>query len=316
VRTLVPTQKVINRPGKLKRYLRGMAEDWQLYALIVLPVIWIFLMSYVPMNGLLMSFQDYKIKKGIWNSPWVGLKHYIKFINYPGFWKILTNTARISFYDLLTFPLAVILALLINELNSTKLKKTVQMVTYMPHFISTVVVCSMVTLFTHRTNGLFNNVIELLGGERQSFLENAALFPSIYVWSGVWQSLGWNSIIYLSALAGVSPELVEAAQIDGASRFQIVRHVNIPCIMPTFIITLILRCGSILNVGYEKILLLQNPLNLDTSQVISTYVYELGLLGGQYSYSSAVGMFNTIINVFCLMMVNYIAGRVSEVSLW
>ena len=293
-----------------------MARDWQLYVLILVPIIWIFLMCYVPMNGILISFQDYRPKKGIWGSPWVGLKHYVKFINYPNFWKILGNTAYISLYSLATFPLAVILALLINELNSSKLKKTVQMITYMPHFISTVVICSMLTLFTHRTNGLFNNVIEMLGGERQAFLENPAAFPSLYVWSGVWQELGWNSIIYLSALAGVSPELVEAAQIDGASRAQIVRHVNIPCIMPTFVITLILRCGSILNVGYEKVLLLQNSLNLDASQVISTYVYELGLLGGQFSYSSAVGMFNTIINVVCLLTVNFIAGRVSDVSLW
>lgn len=300
----------------LRRYLRGMARDWQLYTLIALPVVWVFLLNYVPMNGILISFQDYKIKQGIMSSPWVGLKYYKKFINYPGFWKILCNTLRISLYSMATFPLSMILALLINELDNKKFQKVVQMITYMPHFISTVVVCSMLTLFLSRTNGLLTNLFVVLGGERRALLEEAAAFPGILVWSNVWQDIGWGSIIYLSALSGVSPELVEAAHIDGASRAQIVWHVNIPTIMPTFIILLIMRCGSVLSVGYEKILLLQNALNLDSSQVISTYVYELGLQSGQYSYSSAIGMFNTVVNVIFLLLVNAVARRVSDVGLW
>lgn len=300
----------------MRRYLWGMARDWQLYALIALPVVWVFLLSYVPMNGILISFEDYKIKKGVLGSPWVGFKHYVKFINYPAFWKILGNTLRISLYSLATFPLSMILALLINELDNKKFQKVVQMITYMPHFISTVVICSMLTLFLSRTNGLLTNLIVALGGERRALLEEASAFPGILVWSDVWQGIGWGSIIYLSALAGVSPELVEAAQMDGATRAQIVWHVNIPTILPTFVILLIMRCGSVLNVGYEKILLLQNPLNLDTSQVISTYVYELGLQSGQYSYASAIGMFNTVVNVCCLLLVNAVARRVSDVGLW
>ena len=304
------------RSERLRKYLRGMASDWQLYALIALPVVWIFLIDYVPMNGILISFEDYRIKAGIFGSKWVGLKWYKKFIEYPAFWKILLNTLRISIYDLATFPLSMILALLINELNNKVFKKTVQMITYMPHFISTVVICSMLTLFMNRSNGLFNNVIAFFGGERKAFMENASLFPGIYVWSGVWQGIGWGSIIYLSALSSVSPELVEAAKIDGATRMQIIWHVNIPTILPTFVILLIMRCGSVLSVGYGKILLLQNSLNLDTSQVISTYVYQLGFQDGQWSYSSAIGMFNTVVNVICLLSVNALARRVSDVGLW
>ena len=202
------------------------------------------------------------------------------------------------------------------EIRNVHYKKATQTLLYMPHFISTVVICSMLTLFMNRTNGLFNNVIAFFGGERKAFLENASLFPGIYVWSGVWQGIGWGSIIYLSALSSVSPELVEAAKIDGATRMQIIWHVNIPTILPTFVILLIMRCGSVLSVGYEKILLLQNSLNLDTSHVISTYVYQLGFQDGQWSYSSAIGMFNTVVNVICLLSVNALARRVSDVGLW
>ena len=310
---------VVNRPRKKNRFVKALHDivtDWQLYVLIAPAVIYIFLFNYMPMYGVQIAFKNFKPSKGIWGSAWVGFKYFEKFFNNPLFWRLIWNTMRISLYSLATFPLPVILALMINELDNQKFKKTVQMVTYAPHFLSTVVVCSMITLFCNKDNGLFNNVIEMFGGERTSFLEKSYLFTPIYVWSGVWQGIGWSSILYIAALSGVSPELVEAARIDGANRFQIVTHVNIPCIMPTIVITLIMSCGSILGVGFEKVYLLQNKLNLDASNIIATYVYELGLLQAQYSYSSAIGLFNTVVNITLLLIVNAIARRVSEISLF
>ncbi len=241
---------------------------------------------------------------------------FIKFIKYPHFSKIVLNTLWISLYGMATFPLSIILALMLNELGNEKFKKVVQMITYAPHFISTVVLCSMITLFLNKDSGMINNIISAFGGKRQAFLEIPACFSTIYVWSGVWQGIGWGTIIYISALAGVPMEQVEAARIDGASRFQIILHVNVPTIMPTIVIMLMMSCGNVLSVGFDKVYLLQNPLNMDASNVISTYVYELGLLNGQYSYSAAIGLFNTIVNVIMLLIVNAIARRVSEISLW
>ncbi len=291
-------------------------KHWQIYLLILPAFLYIFLFYYMPMSGLQIAFREYRVSKGIWGSNWVGLKFFIKFFNYPHCWKIIRNTLVISLYTLATFPLSVILALLVNELQNVRFKKTVQMITYAPHFISTVVICSMITLFMNQSSGLFNNIAEALGGNRVDFLGSPSYFSSIFVWSGVWQDIGWGTIIYLATLSGVSPELHEAAHIDGANRLQIIWHVNIPSIMPTVIIMLIMNCGRILTVGFEKIYLLQNALNLDVSQVISTYTYELGLLGGQYSYATAIGLFNTIVNVVLLVIVNGIAKRTSDVSLW
>ena len=305
-----------DRTYQIKRYLRGMLSDWQLYVLIIPAVVYIFLFNYMPMYGVQIAFKNFRPSKGIWDSEVVGLQYFQNFYNHPLFWRLIWNTMRISLYSIATFPLPVVLALLINELDSQRFKKTVQMVTYAPHFLSTVVVCSMITLFCDKNSGLFNNIISLMGGERTAFLEKASLFTPIYVWSGVWQSIGWNSILYIAALSGVSPELVEAARIDGANRLQIVTHVNIPCIMPTIVITMIMSCGGILSVGFEKVYLLQNALNLDASNIISTYVYELGLIDAQHSASAAVGLFNTIVNITMLLIVNAIARRVSEISLF
>ncbi len=268
------------------------------------------------MYGVQIAFRDFRISKGIFGSNWVGLKHFAAFINYPNFSKIMLNTLYISLYSFATFPLSIILALMLNEVDNLRYKKTVQMITYAPYFVSTVVVCSMITLFLNRSNGLLNNIIAQFGGERVAFLESPKYFYTIYVWSDVWQGIGWGTIIYLAALSGVSPELVEAAKIDGASRLQIVLHVDIPSILPTIIITLIMRCGSILSVGFDKAYLLQNPLNLEASQVISTYVYELGLQSGRFSYAAAISLFNTIINVGFLAIVNAISKRASGISLW
>ena len=305
------------RPAVIARKrLMAALTNWQLYVLILPAVVYVFIFSYMPMYGVQIAFKNFRPSKGIWGSPWVGLQHFIKFVKYPNFKMIILNTMRISLYSLATFPLSVLLALFMNELNNQKFKKTVQMITYAPHFVSTVVICSMITLFLNKSNGLLNNIVALFGGERVSFLEMPRYFATIYVWSGVWQGIGWGTIIYLAALAGVSPELVEAARIDGANRLQIVIHVNLPTIAPTIIIMLIMSCGGILSVGFEKVYLLQNPLNLDASQVISTYVYELGLLNAQFSYSSAIGLFNTIVNVTLLLIVNAVAKRVSDISLW
>ena len=299
-----------------KTLARRVADHWQIYLLLLPAVIYIFLFYYLPMHGLQIAFRDYRVSKGVWGSEWVGLKYFVKFFHHPQCWKIIRNTIVISLYTLATFPLSIIAALMINDLRSMKFKRAVQMVTYAPHFISIVVVCSMITLFMNQSTGLINNVIEMLGGSRVNFLGTASYFAHIYVWSGVWQDLGWSTIIYIATLSGVSPELHEAAYMDGANKLQITWHVNVPSILPTIVIMLIMSCGRILTVGFEKIYLLQNSLNLDVSQVISTYTYELGLLGGQYSYATAIGLLNTIANVLMLIIVNAIAKRVSDVALW
>lgn len=305
----------VNSETKRAAIKKKIHKYWPLYVLILPAVVYVFIFSYVPMYGLLIAFKDYRTSRGIWGSEWVGLKYFIKFVTYPNFWLIMRNTAKIGFYSLATFPCSVILALLINELNNAKFKKVVQMVTYAPYFLSTVVICSMVTLFFDKDSGVINNILALFGVERQSYLTVGKYFDDIYVWSGVWQTVGWGSIIYFAALSNVSPDLIEAAKVDGATRLQTVIHINIPSIMPTIIIMLILSCGRILSVGFEKTYLLQNSLNLNYSQVISTYTYEIGLAKAQFSYSAAIGLFNTVVNVAMLLVVNTIAKRVSKISL-
>ena len=297
-------------------FIRHFKRDWQLHLLILIPVIYGAIFWYWPMYGVQIAFRNYRPTKGIWGSDWVGLKHFIRFFEYPYFWMMIKNTLTITLYSLATFPCAIVFALMLNELGNLRVKKGIQMITYMPHFLSEVVVCSLVILFLDRTAGPINNLIEALGGERTSFMSEAGAFPAIYVWSGVWQNLGWNSILYISALAAVPVEHHEAARIDGANRFQIIWHINLPSIMPTIIITFLLRMGGLMNVGFSKIYLLQNSLNLDTSTVISTYVYEIGLLGGQFSYSTAIGLFNNVINIAILLLANKITSLVSETSLF
>lgn len=299
-----------------KKLLKEILAHWHLYLLILPAFIYIVIFSYGPMYGVQIAFKDFRPSLGIWGSQWTGLKHFIRFITYPDFFKMLRNTLGITLYSLATFPCAIILAILFNEIRSVKFKKTVQMVTYAPHFLSTVVLCSLVILMLNKNTGPINNVRALVGAERIDFMTQPQFFSSIYVWSGVWQNVGWSSIIYIAALSSVSPELVEAATIDGAGRLRIIWHVSIPGILPTIIITFILNTGNILSVGFEKIFLLQNNLNLETSRVISTYTYEVGLVSGQFSYSAAIGLFNNIVNVIMLSIVNAISKKVSEVGLW
>ena len=295
-----------------KKYFR----DWQLYVLLLPAVINLLLFNYIPMYGAQIAFRDFSIRKGIWGSDWVGLKHFLNFINYPNFGLLLKNTFQIGLYGLLTFPTAVIFALMLNEVGNVKVKKAVQMISYMPYFLSTVVLCSLIKLLMNERTGVVNKIIQFFGHDPVNFLTSRKLFDDVYTWSGVWQGLGFGAIIYIAALSNVSHELVEAACIDGANRIQVIRHVKVPQIIPTITIMLILSCGSILGVSHEKILLLQNPLNISNSQVISTYVYELGLISGQFSYSSAVGLFNMVVNVLTLIIVNAIAKKISDVGIW
>lgn len=300
----------------MAKRLRLMRSQWQWYLLIAPAIVYLLIFSYFPMYGVIIAFKNYRVSRGILGSDWVGLQYFKQFITFPQFGLIMKNTICISLYSLATFPLSCILALMLNELDNQRFKKVVQMVSYAPHFISVTIMCAIIKIFFSYSNGLVNNMFASLGMARIEFLEDPDRFYGLYVWTGVWQGIGFSTIIYLAALSGVSPELIEAARIDGATRLKIIRHVNIPCIMPTIVITLILSCGRLLGVGFEKTYLLQNPLNLEASQVISTYVYDIGLLKAQYSYSSAIGLFNTVVNVACLLIVNAIAKSVSDVGIW
>ncbi len=304
------------RGSALGRIMKQMARKWQLYALILPAIASVMVFHYVPIYGVQIAFKDFRSSRGIQGSDWVGLKHFIRFLTYPDFWRILLNTVKISLLSLATFPCPVILALMLNEITSSSFKRTMQMITFAPHFISTVVVCSMILLFFSRSNGVVNNVIELLGGERVDFISDPACFAPMYVLSGVWQDLGWGAIVYIAALSNVSPELIEAARIDGANRLKIIWYINLPTILPTVITMLILSAGSLLSVGFEKIFLLQKPLNMEASRVISTYVYEIGLQGGQFSYSTAIGLFNNVVNIVVIVLVNMLAKKVTSIGLW
>jgi len=269
------------------------------------------------MYGVQIAFKNYNVAKGITASPWVGFYHFDRFFRSYHFWPLLQNTLGLSLYNLIaSFPAPIILALLINEVHNTKFKRIVQTITYAPHFLSTVVLVGMLTTFLSPKVGIVNNLIEALGGERIYFMAEPAWFKHMYVWSGVWQHMGWNAIIYLAALTTIGPELHEAAIIDGANKLQRIWHINIPGILPTAVILLILNLGQVMNVGFEKVFLMQNDLNMKASDVISTYVYRTGLLGAQYSFSTAVGLFNSVINFVLIIIVNTISRKITEVALW
>ncbi len=301
---------------KAKRLGKNVSRMWQLYFLILPALAYLIIFCYVPMYGIQIAFKDYSVSKGITGSEWAGLKYFERFFRFPDFGKIMGNTMRLSLKELIWgFPMPVIFALLLNELTNAKFKKGIQMISYMPHFISTITVCGMVSLFFSRQYGVVNAIIVRLGGERIDWLGSPEYFDALYVGSGIWQSLGWGAIIYLSALSGVSPEMIEAAKIDGASRWDIVRHINIPTVLPTIAIMFILRCGSILGVGFEKVFALQNDLNLEVSNVISTYTYTIGIGSGQFSYAAAIGLFNTIVNVTLLVLVNTISKKLTDTGI-
>lgn len=302
---------------RMIRTKKRIMRHWQLYVILLIPVVLVAIFSYGPMYGLQIAFKDYIPSYGISGSKWVGLKHFTNFVNSHQFSRLIGNTIKISLYSLIAgFPIPIILALALNECTSTKFKKTVQMITYAPHFISTVVMVGIILLILSPSSGVINQFIQLFGGKPIDFMAKPEWFKSIYVWSGVWQGMGYSSIIYIAALAGIDTTLHEAAIVDGASRWQRIWHVNIPGILPTVTILLIMNFGSLMSVGYEKILLMQNSLNMASSDVISTFVYRMGLESAQYSFSAAVGLFNAIINFVLLAVVNKAAKKLGETSLW
>lgn len=300
----------------MRKVRKIIKYNWQLWILLLPAVVYLILFSYQPMYGVQIAFRNYKIRDGIWGSKWVGMEYFKKFIAYPNFWLIMKNTLMLGLYGFATFPVSIILALLLDEVRNKKFKKVVQMISYMPHFLSTVVIVSMLSLFCDKDAGIFNSIIAAFGGERKDWMTVAGLFRHLYTWSGVWQGVGFGSIIYVAALAGISSELIEAARIDGANRLKIIWHVKLPGIMPTIILLLILSAGGILGVSFEKVFLMKNSLTLSVSQVINTYTYEIGIQGGQFSYSSAIGLFNTVINFTILNIVNFIAKKTTDNGIW
>ena len=297
------------------RLIRHLQQYWVLY-LMLLPVVAYFIIySYIPMYGVTLAFKKWNAKLGILGSPWVGLKHFQRFFSSYNFTQILGNTLGISLYGLVLFPLPIVLAMLLHYLDIKPLKKTVQMISYAPHFLSTVIIASILILFCE-TDGFFNNIGSFFGAEAVNFLTKPEYFKHLYVWSGVWSSIGWNSVIYIAALAGVDQQMHEAAIVDGANKLQRMLRIDLPSIIPTIVMLLILKVGGIMGVGFEKAFLLQNDLNIRSSQIISTYVYQVGLVQADYAFSTAVGLFNNLINVILVVSANTFSKKVLKESLW
>lgn len=301
---------------KLKASWTQIKRNWGLYLLLLPAVVLLLLFTYKPMYGILIAFKDYNPSMGITGSPWAGFKYFEKFFNSYQFEVTLKNTITISLYSFATFPIPIVFALLVNQLRQNMYRRFFQTVTYMPHFISVVVLVGLMMILLSPSNGLIGNIYRLFGAEAPNLMGSASLFSSLYVWSDVWQQTGWNSIIYLAALSAVNPSLYEAAKVDGASRWQMVKMIDIPMLIPTAVTLLILRIGGLLGVGFEKVFLMQNNLNISGSEVISTYVYKIGLLSAQYSFSSAINLFNTVINLILLVTFNQISKKYSENSIW
>src|SRR5690606_30583524 len=305
---LIPQKK-----GRLKKIL----SRYDLYLMLLLPITWYVIFQYGPMYGIQIAFKDFHPAYGFAGSEWVGFENFERFFSSYYLGRLLWNTFSISMLSLLiAFPIPILLALLISEIQNKRLKKLVQNVTYVPHFISLVVIVGMLSLFLNATGGFVNVVLNTFGIESIPFMAKAEWFKTIFIGSNIWQNMGWQSIIYIAALSGIDPELYEAAKMDGASRFQRVLHVSLPGIFPVIIILLILDIGQFMNVGFEKILLMQNNLNLASSEVIQTFVYKNGILNGDFSYSTAIGLFNSLINFTLLIIINQYAKKKAETSLW
>jgi ABC-type polysaccharide transport system permease subunit len=298
---------------------KELLQNSNLYLMILLPLIWLIIFCYGPMGGLWMAFTNFRINTGIFGSKFVGLAHFVKFFKSPSFLPLLRNTFLINIYSLaFGFPIPVILALSLNMSRNQSVKKTVQMITYAPFFISTVVMVSIINQFLSYKFGLFAAVVRALGSEPVDLLGMGKYFRHVFVWTGVWQTMGWSSIIYIGALSSISLELHEAAIVDGCTRLQRIWHIDIPGIMPTMVIQLILNVGNIMNIGFEKIYLMQNPANQPVSEVIPIYIYKNSILSQfpDYSYTTAVGLFNSVISIILLIAVNQVARRLNETSLW
>ena len=303
---------------KTKGYLlrKNIMRHWQLYFVVALPLVYLVMFKYMPLLGSQIAFRKYSFNGGIWGSPWVGMDNFKRFFSSPDFTKLLWNTIALSLYNIVVTAIPpIVMAVALNYARWNWFGKTVQMVTYMPYFISTVLIVGILQQMLSLT-GPLNNFIASVGGAKIHFMGEPGLFRTLYVFSGVWQSTGYSAVIYLAALAAVDQELHEAAVMDGASIWRRIWHIDLPSIIPTAIIQLIMACGRILTMGYEKTLLMQNDMNLSTSDIISTYVYRVGLNGMQYSYSTAIGLFQSVVSLLMLMLVNWIASRVGETSLF
>jgi len=301
----------------MNRTLKLMKKNVALYFFLLPAVAYLFIFNYMPMYGIQIAFRNYNFADGIVGSPWVGLKWFEFFFSSPMFSVILWNTIALSLYSLIAgFPIPIILALMIHHTAGKKFKRMVQTASYMPYFISTVVVVGMISAFFSLNSGFINTIITSLGGQARFFMGEPGYFRHLFIWSGIWQTMGWGSIIYLAALTSISNELHEAAMIDGAGIYRRIWHIDLPGIKPTMVILLILACGGILGSNFEKVFLMQNSLNLSVSEVISTYIYKMGLTNMQYSFSAAVGLFNNIINFAILAIVNFASKKLSENSLW
>ncbi|MEA4890504.1 MAG: ABC transporter permease subunit [Clostridiaceae bacterium] len=297
--------------------LKYILANYQLYLLMAMIMLYFIVFKYLPMYGLSMAFMNFDPILGFSGSEWVGVEQFKKLFGGIYFWTILKNTLSLSLYSLLVgFPFPIIFALFLNAVRQEWIKKPIQTVAYAPHFISTVVIVGMLKLFLSPSAGIVNRFIEALGGNAINFFAKASMFPSLYVWSDIWQNNGWNAVIYIAALSAIDPELHEAAKVDGAGRFKRMWHIDLPGIMPTIIILLIFSIGGLINVGFEKVFLMQNDLNISTSEIIATYSYKVGLQQAQYSYSAAVGMFNSVVNFILLMSINFISRHMAKTSLW
>ena len=299
------------------RIVKDFRKNKRIYLMALPMLVFLLLFRYLPMLGISIAFQDFKTRAGIFGSPWVGLKYFRQFFASPSSWQIIFNTLRISITSLIfSFPFPILLAVALNECGNRFYKKTVQMITYAPYFISTVVLVGIILQVTDLRMGVINIAIDLLGGDPVNFMGNPDMFVPIYVISGIWAGAGYSSILYLAALSGVSPELHEAAIMDGASRIKRVWHIDLPTILPTVVLMLIMNLGKVMNVGYEKVYLMQNDLNLSVSDVISTYSYRIGLESAQYSLSTTITLFNSLVNCALLLIVNTVSRKLSETSLW
>lgn len=311
-------ERIVKRRGKVVRKMHSVKKNWGLYLLLMPALVLLILFTYRPMYGVIIAFKEYRPIDGIIGSRWADplLKYFTKFFNSFQFKSTITNTLTLTLYSLCTFPIPIILAICINQMRGERYKKVFQTITYMPHFISTVVVVGLLTLLLSPGSGIFGTICNALGIPAPNLMGKASAFKHLYVWSDVWQHMGWDSIIYLAALSGVDPSLYEAATVDGATTMQKIRYVDIPMLIPTAVIMLIMRFGGLMSVGFEKVYLMQNDLNKMGSEVISTYVYKIGIISTQYSYSAAINLFSTVVNFIMLVLVNQVSKRVSENSLW
>ncbi|WP_199563446.1 sugar ABC transporter permease [Oceanispirochaeta sp. M1] len=296
---------------------RKIKRQWQFYLIILLPVLYLVIFHYIPLTGLQLAFKRYSLSKGIWGSEWVGFRYFRQFFASPSCFRVIWNTLSLSAYSIIAgFPFPIILAIMINEQRNRRLKGFSQMVTYAPYFISTVVMVGILIQVLDPRLGIVNRVIMKLGGDSTDFLGSANMFKSLYVWSGVWQFTGYSSIIYVAALSGVSPEMHEACKIDGGNTLHKIWYIDIPSIRPTIIILLLMSMGHMMSIGFEKVFLMQNPVNLSKSEIIATYVYKTGLVNANFGLSTAIGFFNSIVNLILIYSFNKIAQKAGETSLW